>query len=65
MVVLDTGFNRGRDNKSNTFEAILEARKRASNNIYAIELGNEPDRKTTQLRNVIHCLQYKPCRGLT
>ncbi|KAK7187721.1 hypothetical protein DPSP01_004558 [Paraphaeosphaeria sporulosa] len=37
------GFNRGRGNKTNTFAAILEARKRASKNIYAIELGNEPD----------------------
>jgi hypothetical protein len=42
-----SGFNRGRNNRTNTYSAILEANKRASQNIVAIELGNEPDRKLT------------------
>ena len=41
----DLGFNRGRNNRTNTYSAVLEADKRASGNIEAVELGNEPDRK--------------------
>ncbi|KAJ0426845.1 hypothetical protein BJY00DRAFT_306836 [Aspergillus carlsbadensis] len=37
------GFNRGDNNRSNTFEAVVEAKKRALSNLAAIELGNEPD----------------------
>jgi len=37
------GFNRGRNNRTNTFAAVVEADKRAGNDIMAIELGNEPD----------------------
>ncbi|KAH7161780.1 hypothetical protein EDB81DRAFT_854074 [Dactylonectria macrodidyma] len=37
------GFNRALDNRNNTFAAVLEAKSRASNHLWAIELGNEPD----------------------
>ncbi|KAL2802462.1 hypothetical protein BJX63DRAFT_437848 [Aspergillus granulosus] len=37
------GFNRGDNNRSNTFAAVVEAKKRALGNLAAIELGNEPD----------------------
>ncbi|KAL3482979.1 hypothetical protein BJX62DRAFT_245344 [Aspergillus germanicus] len=37
------GFNRGDNNRSNTFAAVVEAKKRALRNLAAIELGNEPD----------------------
>ncbi|KAL4767147.1 hypothetical protein BDW60DRAFT_220775 [Aspergillus nidulans var. acristatus] len=37
------GFNRGDNNRSNTFTAVVEAKKRALTNLAAIELGNEPD----------------------
>lgn len=41
------GFNRGNDNITNTLEAVMEAKARAGQNLGAIELGNEPDRKWT------------------
>ncbi|TLD10910.1 hypothetical protein PgNI_06550 [Pyricularia grisea] len=37
------GFNRGHNNRTNTFAAALELKKRALPFIDAIELGNEPD----------------------
>ncbi|KAH8901723.1 hypothetical protein GQ53DRAFT_790114 [Thozetella sp. PMI_491] len=39
------GFNRGDNNRSNTFEAVLAAKARPNvmGNLWAIELGNEPD----------------------
>ncbi|KAL4931100.1 uncharacterized protein BDV17DRAFT_289095 [Aspergillus undulatus] len=36
------GFNRGDNNRTNTFMAVEEARRRAGPTIWAIELGNEP-----------------------
>ncbi|KAK1148193.1 hypothetical protein N8T08_010838 [Aspergillus melleus] len=36
-------FNRGDNNRSNTFAAVVEAKKRALNYLSAVELGNEPD----------------------
>lgn len=37
------GLNRQLDNESNTLEAAVRA-KEAMHNLYAVELGNEPDR---------------------
>ncbi|KLU85834.1 hypothetical protein MAPG_04854 [Magnaporthiopsis poae ATCC 64411] len=37
------GFNRGRNNRTNTFAAISELEKRALPFVDAIEIGNEPD----------------------
>ncbi|KAJ5475373.1 hypothetical protein N7539_008439 [Penicillium diatomitis] len=36
-------FNRGDDNQTNTYLAVQEAKKRALDHLWAIELGNEPD----------------------
>ncbi|WAO88942.1 Glyco-hydro-79C domain-containing protein [Fusarium falciforme] len=37
------GFNRGLDNRTNTFAAIMEAKSRVQKYLWALELGNEPD----------------------
>ncbi|PVH67974.1 glycoside hydrolase family 79 protein [Cadophora sp. DSE1049] len=37
------GFNRGDDNKTNTYEAVKMAKSKALKHLWAIELGNEPD----------------------
>ncbi|KAH6689036.1 hypothetical protein F5X68DRAFT_230697 [Plectosphaerella plurivora] len=37
------GFNRGHNNRTNTFAAALELKKRALEFVDSIELGNEPD----------------------
>ncbi|KAF7713085.1 Beta-glucuronidase [Penicillium ucsense] len=37
------GFNRGDNNQTNTYLAVQEAKKRALDHLWAIELGNEPD----------------------
>lgn len=39
------GLNRGNNNRTNTFEAALEAKSRALDYLDLIELGNEPDRE--------------------
>ncbi|KAG7285774.1 hypothetical protein NEMBOFW57_008068 [Staphylotrichum longicolle] len=36
-------FNRGDNNRTNTFEAIMAAKQRALDYLWAIEIGNEPD----------------------
>ncbi|KAL6364098.1 hypothetical protein LRP88_03531 [Fusarium phalaenopsidis] len=36
-------FNRGLDNRTNTFSAIMEAKARVQKYLWALELGNEPD----------------------
>ncbi|KAJ4177854.1 hypothetical protein NW755_013616 [Fusarium falciforme] len=36
-------FNRGLDNRTNTFAAIMEAKSRVQKYLWALELGNEPD----------------------
>jgi hypothetical protein len=42
-VLIFVGFNRGDNNRSKTFAAVVEAKRRALRNLVAIELGNEPD----------------------
>ncbi|KAF3386922.1 hypothetical protein F1880_001326 [Penicillium rolfsii] len=37
------GFNRGDNNRSNTYRAVLDAKKRVLSHLWAVELGNEPD----------------------
>ncbi|KAF4338066.1 glycoside hydrolase superfamily [Fusarium beomiforme] len=37
------GFNRGSNNRTNTFAAVLKAKEKVSNYLWAIELGIEPD----------------------
>ncbi|KAF3402328.1 Beta-glucuronidase [Talaromyces pinophilus] len=37
------GFNRGDNNQTNTYLAVVEAKERALNHLWAVELGNEPD----------------------
>ncbi|KAF4498281.1 hypothetical protein FAGAP_5570 [Fusarium agapanthi] len=37
------GFNRGLNNRTNTFAAVLKAKEKVAKNLWAIELGNEPD----------------------
>ncbi|KAJ5892275.1 uncharacterized protein N7473_008503 [Penicillium subrubescens] len=37
------GFNRGNHNRTNTYLAVLEAKKRVLSHLWSIELGNEPD----------------------
>lgn len=41
------GSNRGDNNRTNTFEAIMAAKQRALDYIWAVEIGNEPDRRWT------------------
>ncbi|KAH8701534.1 hypothetical protein BGW36DRAFT_445075 [Talaromyces proteolyticus] len=45
------GFNRGDDNRTNTYMAVQDARTRIPNNLWGIELGNEPD---------VYLMQDKP-----
>ncbi|KAH6672089.1 hypothetical protein B0J14DRAFT_618426 [Halenospora varia] len=37
------GFNRGDNNRTNTYEAVLKAKPKALKYLWGIELGNEPD----------------------
>ncbi|KAL2836299.1 hypothetical protein BJY01DRAFT_252030 [Aspergillus pseudoustus] len=37
------GFNRGDNNRTNMLSAVLEARRRAGSQLWAVEIGNEPD----------------------
>ncbi|KAG4284567.1 hypothetical protein FPRO06_08946 [Fusarium proliferatum] len=37
------GFNRGLNNRTNTFAAVLKAKEKVAKYLWAIELGNEPD----------------------
>lgn len=41
----DPGFNRGDNNQTNVYEAVLDSKARVMEHLWAIELGNEPDRK--------------------
>ncbi len=43
------GFNRGDNNRTNTFEAIMAVKQRALDYLWAIEIGNEPDRRSMWL----------------
>lgn len=40
---ISQGFNRGDDNQNNTYLAVVDAKERVLSNLWAVELGNEPD----------------------
>jgi hypothetical protein len=42
-------LNRGDNNRTNTYEAAKMAKARALKNLWAIELGNEPDGKPVSM----------------
>jgi hypothetical protein len=43
LSLISQGFNRGDNNQTNTYLAVVEAKERALNHLWAVELGNEPD----------------------
>lgn len=43
---MHVGLNRGGNNRSNTFAALQVAKAKVARSLEAIELGNEPDRKS-------------------
>lgn len=43
LSLIPQGFNRGDDNRTNTYLAVVDAKERALGQLWAVELGNEPD----------------------
>ena len=43
LSLIPQGFNRGDNNRTNTYLAVVDAKERALSHLWAVELGNEPD----------------------